>query len=328
MKVLITGGAGFVGRHTCKKYLEMGCDVTIVDNYYSGSGCLPVERWPDHLKPSNPAQLTSIEQDCRQFFAETKEEFDVIVHLAAVVGGRLVIENDPLAVGIDLAIDADFFYWLSRITFEPKRILYLSSSAAYPIAHQRAEGHQLLTEDMISFEGGAIGQPDLTYGWAKLTGEYLAQITHEKYGHHITCFRPFSGYGEDQDLSYPFPAILKRAIDKLNPMTVWGSGRQMRDFIYIDDCIDSMVTIADQVGDASAINLSTGIPTSFNEYAKLAYEVVNGADDSLTVENTSDKPEGVFARYGSTDLQEKYGARYKYSFREGIERCLDLFSHR
>ncbi len=329
MKALITGGAGFVGRHATKRFLKLGYDVTVVDNFYPGSGCLELADWPGHLKPGAGENLKLLRDDCRSIFRASNggsEKYDAVVHLAAVVGGRLTIENDPLAVGIDLSIDAEFFYWLSRISYRPHRIYYFSSSAVYPVAYQRAEAHQLLSEQMVVYNGGFIGQPDLTYGWSKLTGEYLAMIAHQKYGHHITCFRPFSGYGEDQDWSYPFPSILKRAVQGENPMTVWGSGRQMRDFIYIEDCMDGMLALGEKVGDGSAINLSTGRGLSFNDLARLAYERVHGRCHDLEIRNMSSKPEGVFARYGSTEMQEQLGFRYKYEIEEGIRHCLEYWS--
>ena len=327
MKALITGGAGFVGRHVCMRLARGGYEVTLVDNLYPGSGCQPLEQWMPHLRP-DPARVELIQDDCRNFFrrpATQTPQYDVVVHLAAVVGGRLVIENDPLAVAVDLSIDAEFFYWLSRLKYQPKRVHYFSSSAAYPVAHQRHDHHQELTEGMIEFKGEFLGQPDLTYGWSKLTGEYLARLTHERHGHHITCYRPFSGYGEDQDMTYPFPAILMRAARSETPMTVWGSGRQMRDFIYIEDCVDGMLTVSEKVGDGSAVNLSTGIAINFNDYASLAWEIVHGSRSGLEVKNTADKPEGVFARYGSTRLQEALGFRYRTGFSEGIRRCLDYW---
>ncbi len=327
MKALITGGAGFVGRHVCSRLARLGYRVTLVDVFYPGSGCVEPEKWMPHLQP-DWSRVTLVRDDCRDFFrhySANSAKYDVIVHLAAVVGGRLVIENDPLAVGVDLSIDAEFFYWLSRLQYRPHRIHYFSSSAAYPVAYQRVQGHRPLTEDMIRFNGEFIGQADLTYGWSKLTGEYLALLTHQKHQHHITCYRPFSGYGEDQDMTYPFPAILKRAVDGEQPMTVWGSGNQMRDFIYIDDCVEGMLTISEHVSDGSGVNLSTGIPTSFNEYAAMAWEAVHGSRVGLEVKNTSQKPEGVFARYGSTALQMQYGFKASTSFEAGIRRCLGLW---
>ena len=74
----------------------------------------------------------------------------------------------------------------------------------------------LLTEDMISFDL-ELGMPDMSYGWAKLTCEYLARLAYEKHGLKSVCYRPFSGYGEDQDDTYPFPSICKRASRTLVP---------------------------------------------------------------------------------------------------------------
>jgi len=131
--------------------------------------------------------------------------------------------------------------------------VYLSSSAAYPIKHQRHDHFELLTEDLISFESD-IGMPDLTYGWAKLTGEYLALLAYERHGIESAVYRPFSGYGEDQDDAYPFPSICKRAIECRNDssMTVWGSGLQMRDFIHIDDCVAGILPTMDALnGDST-----------------------------------------------------------------------------
>ena len=91
-----------------------------------------------------------------------------------------------------------------------QKTLCFSSSAAYPIKYQREGNYVLLREDMIGFDED-IGMPDMSYGWAKLTCEYLARLAYEKHGLKSVCYRPFSGYGEDQDDSYPFPSICKRS---------------------------------------------------------------------------------------------------------------------
>ncbi len=117
-----------------------------------------------------------------------------------------------------------------------RRFMYPSSSAAYPIDLQTESNTLQLKESDIDFK--KMGEPDMTYGWSKLTGEFLAKIAASHYGVHVTCIRPFSGYGEDQDLSYPVPAIAARAAKKENPFEVWGTGKQGRDFVHIDDVLD------------------------------------------------------------------------------------------
>jgi GDP-L-fucose synthase len=188
-----------------------------------------------------------------------------------MVGGRAMIENRPLAVADDLSIDAEFWQWAEKA--RPTKTLCFSSSAAYPIKYQERSGYRLLEEDMIAFERD-IGMPDMSYGWAKLTCEYLARLAYRKHGLKSVCYRPFSGYGEDQDDTYPFPSIIKRALANRGKerLTVWGSGEQMRDFIHIEDCVDGVLATMDKIDDADAVNLSTGIYTSFKEFARMAAE--------------------------------------------------------
>ena len=310
MKALVTGAAGFVGRHVCKKLTDHGYTVLGIDNYMSESA-LRKDVWPKHLV----CDVDLREGDIKEYFRTNKEDkFDLVVHLAAVVGGRSNIENSPLAVGEDLAIDALFFNWLT--TAKPTKIVYFSSSAAYPIRNQTFDYHVELTEDMIDFNKD-IGVADLTYGWSKLTGEFLAKLAHEKYGFDISCFRPFSGYGEDQHVSYPFPAILKRAISKENPIGIWSNA--VRDFIHIDDCIDAMLLIMQKTHDGKGVNLGTGIATSFETLAKtMAHLVGYNADISII----NNKPQGVYYRVADTAVMNYLGFYPTITLAQGIERSI------
>ena len=203
----------------------------------------------------------------------------------------------------DLSIDAAYWQW--AVKTRPGRSVCFSSSAAYPIALQRETSHVLLKEDMIGFDD-QIGMPDMTYGWAKLTMEYLGRLAYQKHGLKSVVYRPFSGYGEDQDDAYPFPSICKRAMQHRGQerLSVWGAGTQMRDFIHIDDCIEGIVTTMDQIDNGDAINLSTGILTSFIDFARIAADVCGYAP---LIYGMSGKPEGVFARGGDTTKQASLG---------------------
>lgn len=319
-KILITGGAGFVGRRFVKRFLDAGDEVHCVDPVaqYTG-GIHPDQGWP-LFDPRQYQNFHFYHEDCRDYFRRVRDtDFDLALHLAAMVGGRLMIENQPIAVGIDLSIDAEYFYWATQT--KPKKTICFSSSAAYPIKFQRPEGYQLLSEEMIDF-GDQLAMPDLSYGWAKLTCEYLARLAYEKYGLKSVCYRPFSGYGEDQDETYPFPSICKRVLSLTNssdPLIVWGSGQQMRDFIYIEDCVDGVLQTMDAVDNGDAFNLSTGRFTSFIEFAQIA---AKQAGFTPPVSGMSDKPEGVFARGGDTARQKAHGFTAKVSFETGIAKAL------
>jgi len=322
-KVLVTGGAGFVGRHVVRRLLEAGNEVHAVDCLAADTGGIdPARGWP-LFDPRDFGNFHFYQEDCRDWFDRVRDtDFDYAFHLAAMVGGRLMIENNPLAVAADLAIDAQYWQWAKAA--KPAKTVCFSSSAAYPISLQRADHFVLLKEDMISFDGD-IGMPDMTYGWAKLTCEYLARLAYEKHGLRSVCYRPFSGYGEDQDDAYPFPSICKRAIAHQNAdvLHVWGTGTQMRDFIHIEDCVDGVLTTMDQIDDAGAVNLSTGVLTSFIEFAGQAAQALGYHPE---VRGLSDKPVGVHARGGDTTLQRELGFVPRIDFRNGIERALRYYA--
>lgn len=319
MKILVTGGSGFVGRNFINRFLALGHDVVNVDNYLMGGGSKPSEFWI-----TTRDNYQEFQMDCREYFAQNaKAKFDLVLHLAAVVGGRLTIEGNPLAVADDLSIDAEFWKWASKAN--PSHIICFSSSAAYPIRLQSREIRQFLRETDIDFDND-LGMPDLTYGWAKLTHEYLGKLASIQYGLNVTTYRPFSGYGEDQSLNYPFPSICKRAVENrgAEKIIVWGTGEQSRDFIHIDDIIDAVLLTYPKIRDGSALNLCTQKLTTFKELAKIA---CNAAGYSPEIVGDTTKPEGVFSRGGSSELLEKLGFKYRISLEEGVLRTVKYFEN-
>jgi nucleoside-diphosphate-sugar epimerase len=323
-KILITGAAGFVGRHLTQRLLETGDEVHAVDSLLAGTGALdPDGTWP-LFDPRDYRNFRFYREDCRSFFQRTDhDDFALCFHLAAIVGGRQMIEGRPLAVAEDLAIDSAYWQWAVRS--RPAKSVCFSSSAAYPLKYQQQEGYQLLREDMISFETD-IGPPDMSYGWSKLTNEYLARLAYRHHGLKSVVYRPFSGYGEDQDTAYPFPSICRRALAEQggDTLTVWGTGEQMRDFIHIEDCISGILQTMDRIDDAGAVNLSTGIYTSFKQLAALAAEVCGYTPEIIGLSN---KPSGVFARAGDTTLQQELGFVPQISLRSGVERAMGYIRH-
>lgn len=320
-KILVTGGAGFVGRHLIKKLLDDGHEVHCVDPIakYTG-GINPKKGWL--YNPLEYKNFKFYHEDCRQYFKRVNDtDFDYCFHLAAMVGGRLMIENNPLVVADDLSIDSAYWQWAQKV--RPKKTVCFSSSAAYPIKYQTRNNYILLKEDMIDF-GKDIGIPDMSYGWAKLTYEYLAKLAYERHGLLSITYRPFSGYGEDQDDTYPFPSICKRAIENSGKpiLKVWGSGNQMRDFIHISDCIEGIMKTVDKIDNGGALNLSTGIFTSFKKFAEIASKICGY---NPQIKETADKPEGVFARGGDTTKQKEYGFEYSICLEEGIRRAIKYF---
>lgn len=288
MKVLITGSEGFVARgfrRLLKNHEIVGVDI------------------------KEPTFEGGVKMDCRDFFKICTMKFDLVIHTAAIVGGREMIENEPLAIGSDLSIDAEMFNWAVK-TNQPK-VVYFSSSAAYPVILQKEE--YKLKESNIDLE--ELFMPDVMYGWTKITGEMLAAAARKK-GVKVYVFRPFSGYGADQDLTYPFPSFIKRAKEKQDPFEIWGDGEQVRDFIHIDDITTAVMTVvASDI--QKPVNLGTGVPTSFNELAKIICEEFGY---SPKFKHHLDKPTGVFYRCADTEYMEGI-YKPKISLREGVRLC-------
>lgn len=264
MKILITGDRGFVGREFHRQ----------LDDKHSICGIDTLNGW-----------------DARDFFREDRSRFDLVIHLAAVVGGRTKIEGSPLDVAENLSIDADMFQWARKT--KPGRIVYFSSSAAYPIELQsrQFEGRKLVESDIDLMN---IKNPDQSYGWSKLTGEVLAMYAKSQ-GLKVHVVRPFSGYGSDQSLEYPFPSFIYRAMSKQKPFTVWGSGRQRRDWIHISDIVKAVMLMVHHAI-FEPINLCTGRGTSFIELAEI---MLRNTGQQVFLDIQHDKPSGVFNRIGN-----------------------------
>lgn len=283
MKILIAGSAGFIGQQLLRKY----------DGNHSISDFDIVHG-----------------TDARDFFRSNDTKFDLVFNCAAVIGGRRGIEGQPLAVAVDLSIDAEYFNWIERT--HPAHAVYFSSSAAYPIDLQTNSDEWQLCEDNINLK--EVENPDHTYGWSKLTGEYLAQFVTKTKMH---IFRPFSGYGETQALDYPFPSFIQRGKQKADPFEVWGDGNQVRDFIHIDDIVDAMDEAIKQ-DVQGPINLGNARATSFNDLAGM---VMKQAGYSAPIKHLTAEPTGVSYRVcDNTKMLSFYTPRI--SLEEGIQRAL------
>lgn len=291
MKVLITGAAGFLGRHFTARLLADGHDVTRVDI---------------------ASQVVHI--DALEVFRRETVRYDLVVHCAAVSPHRAAIDGKALAVGAgNLALDAAMFEWAART--RPGRVVYFSSSAAYPVSYQHVNAaKRTMVEDLI--DPSDPEPPDAIYGWVKLTGELLTDAYRQQ-GGAVTVLRPFSGYGEDQSADFPFGAFRDRATAREDPFTIWGDGTQVRDWIHVDDVVGGTLAAVDQ-GVDGPLNLCTGIGTSMKDLAGMFCEAV---DHTPWVDWQWDAPSGVAYRVGDpTRMLEVY--QPQVSLEEGVARAV------
>jgi len=313
MRVLITGSAGFLGRSFVRRLLLDGHELTTVDLDGSGS---------------------SIYADALDVFS-AYGTYDLVIHAAAHVGGRTVIESRPGYLAARNAhLDAACFTWALRT--RPGCLVYLSSSAAYPVALQGETmesfsqvpgqspvthaGARPLREDDIDLDD--LRSPDQSYGMTKLLGERMSRDAAAEGVPRVLVVRPFSGYGTDQALTYPFPAMINRAVKREDPFEVWGDGEQVRDFIHVDDIVGAVLAAVDQ-GVAGPVNICSGYGVSMGQLARRIIDLVPEFEDyQPEIRFLPDAPRGVHYRVGHAARMATF-YRPKVRLAEGIRRALD-----
>jgi nucleoside-diphosphate-sugar epimerase len=292
--ILITGHKGFIGRHFSKRLSEMGHKITGLD-----------------IKDGE-------EYDVRKWFRhpDFTQVFDMVIHCAAIVEGRCAIDLEPMRVATNLSIDSEFFNWAVRT--KQKKLICFSSAASYPLEVQNSDGKIVSTEDQVSLTN--FKAADQTYGFAKLALEVMADVARKAVPEmEVYVFRPFSCYGEDQSLDYPFSSFIKRIKDKANPFECWGDGEQVRDWIHNEDLLNAILAAIDKKIDFT-VNLCTGRGVSMNEIIKMMMDI---SGHHAPIEHKFDKPVGVKYRVGDpTKMNTFYKA--KISLEEGIKRCFEV----
>jgi nucleoside-diphosphate-sugar epimerase len=293
-RYLISGSSGFLGS-------ELACRLTNQGHTVIGVDIVPGV-FTTHLQPIESFDIST--------------NYDAVFHFAAYVKGREEIENNFLAITKNIEID--------RIVIEkiiqcpPERFVYPSSSAVYPTTYQQ-DVHKPLCETDIDFATNTIGVSDHLYGWTKLTTERMLWELKDTID--ISIIRPFSGYGSKQSLDYPVPNLINIVKNNPNNIKVWGTGEQTRDFVYIDDIVDTLEWCLTDTTKFRVVNVGTGIATSFVEVIQLVHMLVHNSY-TPEIKRILTKPVGVLNRYCDATLQKQLGIYPKISLEQGIKLML------
>ena len=257
MKVLITGGAGFIGSHMTERLLGEGHSVRVLDNLSTGHRA----NLPSH--PSVELRVGDIRE--AKTVGEAMDDVQAVIHLAAVASVQASID-DPIGTHETNLVGTLNLLEAARRK-GARRFLYASSAAVYG------------DTDTLPVSEQAPSRPLSPYAADKLAGEHYLQFYHRKHGLACTAFRFFNIYGPRQDPSSPYSGVISIFVSRAlegRSVTVFGDGRQTRDFVYVADLIDilyAMLVRAKHVD--QVMNVGRGIECSLLELIE-ALEAILG----------------------------------------------------
>ena len=234
MRVVITGGAGFIGSHLASAYLQKGMEVAIIDNLSTGSAenILYLQKNPEHQKRLSVTIDTILNP---LPMAELIGSADLVFHLAAAVGVRYILENPLESIKTNIQGTEMVLNLSSRFN---KKVLIASSSEVYG-KHLHAP---LVETDNIIY--GPSTKSRWSYAASKLMDEFTALAYHSTKGLKVIITRLFNTVGPRQTGAYGMviPRFVEQALKNL-PITVYGDGTQTRTFTFVDDVIHALMKL-------------------------------------------------------------------------------------
>ena len=308
-KVLVAGGAGFVGVNLINRLLESGASVTAT-----------LHNMPAVIKDKRIRYLEcdlNKTKDCAQAVKGTEYVF----MCAANTSGAAVMEKTPLAhvtpniVMNTLMLEAAYEAGVHKF-------LFISSNTVYP-----AVEHSVKEEEMIY---GKLFEKYFCVGWMKQFTEVLCQMYAERIKKTMktVVVRPANIYGPSDDFewetSHVLPALIRKVVERHNPIEVWGDGNDIKDFIYIDDFVEGVLLAMEKLDTFLPVNIATGVPCSI----KQALDAILQADEFIDAKIVfnSTKPTMIPKRLiDTTRAKQLIGFEARTSIIEGIKKTVDWY---
>jgi GDP-D-mannose 3',5'-epimerase len=318
-KILVTGGAGFIGSTLVKRLAAIGADVSIIDNLWRGSvenlrnvdGTYAI----DIVSKFHIVDLTDYSK-CLELI----RGFDLVYHLADVVGGiQFAFGNEAFIFRQNILINSNVLA-ACTINHIPNYV-YVGTACSYPKSLQ-------MKADIAAFreEQAYPAEPESSYGWSKLMGEYEAELAQKTGRINLGLLRFHNVYGPgasfEASRSQVLPSLILKAINYPGqPFVVWGNGNQYRDFIYIDDIVEALILIVQHGLNRGPIQIGSEKPTSIREAAET---IVKISGKPIEIIYDTGKPEGDHGRIAVCDrAREILGWRPKVDLETGLRNSYD-----
>jgi len=312
-RVLVTGGASFIGSHLVDALIDRGAQVCVIDDLSSGR----LENIQSHV---DAGRIEFIQADLRELGVTRRamEGVSVVFHLAADHGGRGYVDLHQAGPASNLFLDGLVFWEALQANIE--KVVFASSGCVYPnFLQSNPEEEIYLTEDLVKPPYDA----DNMYGWAKLMGELTLKAYHKEYGLRAASCRYFTVYGPRGVENHAVIAMIAKAFIGQNPFEVWGDGTQVRNWTYIDDIIRGTILAAEKIDDGTAVNLGTMERVRVIDAVKMILEYT---DHKAEIRLQPDMPTGPLNRVADNSLARKLlGWEPQVPFREGLKRTIDWY---
>ena len=309
-KVLVTGGAGFIGCHLVRTLVNLGAEVYVADDFSRGRK-ENIDPFLDRIH-LYPVDLTKLE-NC---LLATKNA-DCLFHLAASVGGIHYIKKENVGGSTPSLLMNTNVLEACRIN-DVDKFLFTSSACVY-----REKSQEI---NRFKEEEAYTANPMTTYGWAKIMGEIQCRSYYLDYGIRSSVVRIFNAFGENENLdprwSHVIPSLLRKAI--LYPregFTIFGDGKQERGFLYVQDCVDGLLLSMEKIEDADPINLGGEEVVSIGD---LAQRIIKLSGKDISVKYDLSGPRGTHKYCADTAKMKKVlGWSPVVSLDEGLRRTYE-----
>ena len=312
-RVLVTGGASFIGSHLVEALIKRGASVRAIDNLSTGKRA-HLER---HVRSGN---MEFEEGDLLDPSVAARSVAGVshIFHLAADHGGRGYVDLHNVECSTNLVLDGQLFR--EAVKARAEKIIFASSGCVYPNYIQQDPKNELyLTENLV----GPPYDSDNMYGWAKLMGELTLKHYAERGLLNAASCRYFTVYGPRGKEDHAVIAMIARAFIGQTPFEVWGTGEQIRNWTYIDDIVEGTLRAGELINDGTAVNLGT---MERIRVADAAQMILRAMGRDLPLKFLPDMPTGPYNRVADNRLARGLlDWEPHVLFRDGIRKTIEWY---
>ncbi len=309
-KVLVTGGAGFIGSFVCEALLKKEAKVSITTKSQNLGNILHILNDIRIIKSN-----LSIENDTKN----AVKGQEIVLNLASKVAGIQYNINHPATMfseNVQIAKNVTNACHKNNV----ERLLVVSSACVYP------RNCTIPTPESEGF----LDDPEPTnlgYGWAKRVSELTGKFYMSEFGLKVAIVRPYNAYGPrdnfDPKLSHVIPGLIKRVFNGENPLVVWGSGKQTRSFLFAEDFAQGIIEATEKYAIADPLNIGTEEEITIGQLAKKIV-AISGKKTKIVFDKT--KPDGQPRRNCDTKkAKDKIDFEAKTNLNQGLKKTITWY---